>query len=173
MKEPTQCWACDLIARGTVMPASWCSDHGPFPPPPASADLEALNPTMMSALDALAEGPLPGLAVDNIARFAAKTLREYAAHVASLTARLAASEEKVAEQAADLLAAKERQVQSAQRLAAAEAEISRETENCAILVEHIDGSEVGGVKALRYAAAAVRSRMRLRTESTEAPHDPA
>lgn len=58
-------------------------------PPPASADLEALNPTMMSALDALAEGPLPGY---NIARFAAKTLREYAAHVASLTARLAAAE---------------------------------------------------------------------------------
>ena len=42
----------------------------------------------MAALDALAEGPLPGLAVDNIARYAAQRIRADAARLAALREQL-------------------------------------------------------------------------------------
>lgn len=48
--------------------------------------------TMMAALDALAEGPLPGLAVDNIARYAAQRIRADAARLAALRERVSSLE---------------------------------------------------------------------------------
>lgn len=79
---PSECKRCGSVE---VCPA--CRGSSSLASSAPEEDRERFE-TMMSALDALAEGPLPGLAVDNIARYAAQRIRADAARLAALREQL-------------------------------------------------------------------------------------